>query len=159
MVCKAEHTKLADVVADTNWGMPPYYWGQYVVETLPAELDKVLAKCKMVADDYDGKFGKYCQHYIKDIIDSKLDEWLYPIGSSSPAAGDRITGKGMPYFDCRFCYYGDTTGSLYQGRCPVPAGTVPLLTRAVADWKLDMRLRNEASFYRALQDDLGIQRE
>lgn len=157
MVCKAEFTKLADVVDNINRGMPSYCWGQYVIQTLPAELDEVLAKYTTVADDYDGKFGYY-QQYIKDIIDSKLDKWLYPIGSLSPAAGDSIAGKGMPYFDCTFRYYGDA-GSLYEGPCPVPAGTVPLSTWTFADWELDMRLRDEPGFYKALQDDLGIQRE
>ncbi len=155
MQCSDAFAGLDDVVSKAHTGIPAYCWGQYIMEALPAELDGVLVQYNKVADDYDGKFGYY-EQYIKDIISSKLNTWMYPIGPTPPPGNEPTRGRGMPFFDCKFKDYGAST-YLYQGPCPVPG--MSDATWNFGDWELELHLKDEAGFYKGLQADLGIQRE
>lgn len=117
----------------------------HTLRVLKKMLRSAIEKYHSVNNGYDDKFNSY-RKYMNKALPALLDDWAYWRDYQG-----RI-GDGIKYFDCKF----DGNGNQYEGRCPVPSDVFG--GRFIGYWDLELTLRDEDGFYKALAEQ-GISRD
>ncbi|XWW93847.1 hypothetical protein V2A60_001786 [Cordyceps javanica] len=128
---------------DTNMDQLPIHCrGMALTRFLAVSMNDAIEEFTKVSEGYDDKFGYYAD-WVKDAIDSRLDEFL-AIGR----------GKGLHFMDCEW----ETRRNKGSGPC----------TEVVLEYDLGIRpgarvvtftMKDEEGFYAALAESTGIHKD